>query len=92
VSAFWLRGIASKEDGMLTTFGLMDNLPGILFISVVGGVFALWIVMATLHAIVKRTSLEKSRREIAAYVAEGSITPDDAAKLLAAQPENMGDA
>lgn len=27
---------------------------------------------------------EESRREIAAYVAEGSISPDDAAKLLAA--------
>ena len=27
---------------------------------------------------------EESRREIAAYVAEGTISPDDAAKLLAA--------
>lgn len=29
-------------------------------------------------------SREESRREIAAYVAEGSISPDDAAKILAA--------
>lgn len=27
---------------------------------------------------------EQSRREIAAYVAEGSMTPDDGAKLIAA--------
>lgn len=27
---------------------------------------------------------EQSRREIAAYVAEGSITPDDAVRLMAA--------
>ena len=33
---------------------------------------------------VRRTEeFENSRREIAAYVAEGSIAPDDAAKLLA---------
>ncbi|MGP1308904.1 MAG: hypothetical protein ACTS27_01750 [Phycisphaerales bacterium] len=33
---------------------------------------------------------ERSRREIAAYVAEGSISPDDAERLLnAAQPVNL---
>lgn len=31
---------------------------------------------------VETRAREESRREIAAYVAEGSITPDDAAKLL----------
>lgn len=31
-------------------------------------------------------NLEQSRREIAAYVAEGSMTPDDAAMILSAKP------
>lgn len=39
-------------------------------------------------------AFEQSRREIAAYVAEGSITPEDAAKLLAEgrKPRNRVDA
>jgi hypothetical protein len=32
----------------------------------------------------KTREFEQSRREIAAYVAEGSISPDDAAKMLSA--------
>jgi hypothetical protein len=51
-----------------------------------GGPFAVAIVAIVADAIrkVKQTKAkEESRREIAAYVAEGSISPDDAAKLLA---------
>lgn len=51
------------------------------------GSFVLVIAGATLAAIrsIARTrAREQTRREIAAYVAEGSITPDDAAKLLEA--------
>jgi hypothetical protein len=33
---------------------------------------------------------EESRREIAAYVAEGSISPDDAYKLLSAGTDPKG--
>lgn len=33
---------------------------------------------------------EQTKREIAAYVAEGSISPDDAARLLAADPGEGG--
>lgn len=58
----------------------------VVFIAVGGGVLAVWIVMATLHNIVKRGSFEKSRREIAAYVAEGSMTPEDGERLLRADP------
>ncbi len=34
-----------------------------------------------------RKQIEESRREIAAYVAEGSMTPEDAERLLAAKPK-----
>ena len=41
------------------------------------------IVTEAIRKILQTRAREESRREIAAYVAEGSISPDDAAKLLA---------
>ncbi|MEM1330981.1 MAG: hypothetical protein AAGG07_10500 [Planctomycetota bacterium] len=35
----------------------------------------------------KHRETEESRREIAAYVAEGSISPEDAERLLSARPK-----
>jgi hypothetical protein len=52
-----------------------------------GGGFVVAIVAIIAEAFRKTTQIkarEESRREIAAYVAEGTISPDDAAKLLAA--------
>lgn len=45
------------------------------------------IVLAVLHTVRKTTEVrerERTRREIAAYVAEGSMTPDEAARVLSA--------
>ncbi len=36
------------------------------------------------YAIARTAARERSRRELAAYVAEGSITPEDAERLLSA--------
>ncbi len=50
---------------------------------VIGGL--IWIVSLITCAArksIEAKEREQSRRELAAYVAEGSITPDDAAKLL----------
>lgn len=50
-----------------------------------GGAFTVAIVAIVANAIrkiVQSRSKEQSRREIAAYVAEGSISPDDAVRLL----------
>lgn len=71
---------------------LASDLEPILFITIGGGVILVWIFMGTIHAIFKRSSFEKSRREIAAYVAEGSITPDDAERLLRAESKSMKNA
>jgi len=40
------------------------------------------IVLGTLTGVSKRRLYEESRREIAAYVAEGSIRPEDAERIL----------
>ena len=42
------------------------------------------IITEAIRKTLQTRAREESRREIAAYVAEGSISPDDAAKLLAA--------
>lgn len=40
------------------------------------------IVFGTVSGVLKRKAFEESRREIAAYVAEGSISPIDAERML----------
>ena len=42
------------------------------------------IIVDAVQKVMRTRAREESRREIAAYVAEGSISPDDAAKLLSA--------
>lgn len=53
------------------------------FIFGVGGMIA---VIAIVLGMIKEISIsrdrEKSRREVAAYVAEGSMTPEDAERIL----------
>ncbi len=54
----------------------------------VGGIVA---VVAIVFSTIKRISIngerEKSRREIAAYVAEGSMSPQDGVQLMNASPD-----
>lgn len=49
---------------------------GGLIVAVVG------IVLATIHAMVKSRERERSRREIAAYVAEGSMSAEEGERLM----------
>jgi hypothetical protein len=62
---------------------------GGLMVGVIG------IVAGTIKSITRTRAREESRREIAAYVAEGSISPDDAQRILQANmasgPRGGGD-
>lgn len=65
------------------TLAATDTAFTVLF----GGAMLIGLVAVVVDAIRKVASVrarEASRREIAAYVAEGSMTADDGAKLLAA--------
>lgn len=55
-------------------------------LAIAGGLLlgAIAIFMGVLRKIAKEKQVEESRREIAAYVAEGSMTPDDAERILKA--------
>ena len=55
-----------------------------LALLVFGSIGILWIVSSTVRGVVKTTQREKTRRQIAAYIAEGSMTPEQGERLMAA--------
>lgn len=56
-----------------------------LAVFLVGGLIAIVaIVFGTVSGMVKATARERTRREIAAYIAEGSMTPEHGERLLKA--------
>ena len=44
------------------------------------------IVFGSIASIFNRIATERSRREIAAYIAEGSMTPEQGERLMASNP------
>ena len=51
---------------------------------IIGVCFIVGMVLKALTSVATAVAREKSRREIAAYIAEGSMTPDQGERLLAA--------
>lgn len=62
----------------------------ITVVSIMAGVLLFWVVMRSIALIVRHVQVERSRREIAAYIAEGSMTPEQGAELLRARPGKRG--
>ena len=75
---------------MMATLTNMGADELIKLVAVGGGMAlgALWIVFASIKGIARSRAQEESRRELAAYVAEGSMTPEDAERLLKAGRAN----
>ncbi len=59
--------------------------PSVLIWIVIGGIPITAIVMSSLASIVSSIARERTRREIAAYIAEGSMTPEQGERLLKAR-------
>ena len=55
---------------------------------VLGTIAVVWIFSATVTSMVKVLSREKTRREIAAYIAEGSLTPEQGERLMKAEEKS----
>ncbi|GAB4552075.1 MAG: hypothetical protein Tsb0013_14290 [Phycisphaerales bacterium] len=56
---------------------------------VIGGTIAIVaIVFTTIASIIRTNTRERSRREIAAYIAEGSMTPEQGERLMKAIPDD----
>lgn len=68
---------------MTTTLAELD--PSLIAVMVAAAFFAFWILMATIHACHKTYQRERTTRELAAYVAEGAITSDQAEQLISAR-------
>src|SRR5262249_45827202 len=88
-------GAGAAESGrsqMLTMLGLTafeskEQLALLIPIIAVGGGLLVAVVAVITTAVQKTAQTkarEETRREIAAYVAEGTISPDDATKILSA--------
>jgi len=72
---------------MMPVLTLASDLEDAIPIIAMGGGIVIAIVgmiSTTIRKSLATKAHEESRREIAAYVAEGSMTPDDAYKLLSA--------
>lgn len=68
---------------MTTLAGIDDNVT----MMAVGGGILIAIVSVVFHAtrkMVQTTARERTKREVAAYVAEGTMTPDQAQQILQA--------
>lgn len=62
----------------------------VLIIFGAGTVIALFgIVFGSLTSMCKTSHREHTRREIAAYIAEGSMTPEQGERLLRAEPDSQ---
>lgn len=59
------------------------------FWTVIGLISVVAIISGSIKSIFRTTQLESTRREIAAYIAEGSMTPEQGERLLKAKaPES----
>lgn len=67
-----------QQNASTAINGMGDNLVVVIVLSIVGFlVFIALMVLAT-----KTKEREKTKREVAAYVAEGSMTPEEGERLL----------
>lgn len=54
------------------------------FFLIVGAIVVVVVAISTVGSIIKNISRERTRREIAAYIAEGSMTPEQGERLMKA--------
>jgi len=80
------RAKAPGQENLVDPNSFADRIltGDVLFYIVGGSVAIVGIVLGTLTSMVKATAREKTRREIAAYIAEGSMTPEQGERLMAA--------
>ncbi|MFG0331394.1 MAG: hypothetical protein ACF8PN_16015 [Phycisphaerales bacterium] len=66
---------------------LLDRHEEVLVLGGLGAVAIVAILLGTVRSILKTAIRERSRRDIAAYVAEGSMTPEQGERLLRAETD-----
>jgi hypothetical protein len=77
----------AQDDASAIINALGDNLVIAIVFGVGGTIAIVGILFGTLTGVAKTKEQEKTKRELAAYVAEGSMTPADAERILRANQE-----
>jgi len=69
------------------TYDILDRFldDEVLMPIIFGAVAIVAIVFGTLTSMVKHVARERTRRELAAYMSEGTITPEQAERLIKAR-------
>lgn len=62
----------------------------LFFVLVIAGSITIVSVFKALTGMIARLAHERTRREVAAYIAEGSMSPEQGERLLAADRKNDG--
>ena len=68
-------------QAILEFLGKNEHVVVFSFLIVAG---VIWAILSSIVAVFKSIGRERTRREIAAYIAEGSMTPDQGERLLRA--------
>ncbi|MGD9789234.1 MAG: hypothetical protein AB7Q00_06860 [Phycisphaerales bacterium] len=74
--------LALQPAGVAGTNMSSDDVTKIVLIALGVSLMVILVVVKAVQRVSIARAREQSRREIAAYVAEGSITPDDAVKMM----------
>jgi len=79
------------NETLFTLADVFDNPKQFIpIIAITGGVFIaiVSIVCSAIGSTMRASSAERSRREIAAYIAEGTMTPEEGERLMNSGPPN----
>jgi hypothetical protein len=77
----------AQQDTSEIIRALGDNLVVAIVFGVMGLIAIIGILFGTLTGVANTKEREKTKRELAAYVAEGSMTPADAERILRADKD-----
>lgn len=72
------------------TLGMQEEAVALVFFGGLTCVGVVAIVSRAVRAIFISRQVEQSRRDIAAYIAEGSMSPEDGVRLMASGPADLG--
>ena len=87
VSIIMCQGIATATLAQTESSTMVEIISDNFVFMTLGVLGFAGIVFGTLSSMVKNVTRERSRREIAAYIAEGSMTPADGERLMRAGPK-----
>lgn len=73
-----------------TVFGMPSDDVAMFGIMMMGAVVLIvWLVVKHVSDVMKTRQVQQTKRELAAYVAEGTITPEDAVRIMSTDSSDL---